>query len=115
MALNRDYAFRSGVGIVAALLSGTAGIEFYSPGSDLADNAFAGILLGVALLGASVSIKSFFRGVTNRRAGRDRRRPIVGSFMNDRRVRNLGNPFGHERRCGLPERRLGDRRSRFAM
>ena len=114
MASNQDFTFRAGVALVAAFAFGVAGISLYSPGADISDRAFAGLLLGVSLLSLCYGVRVYWRGLTNRRRLRDRRRPIQGSFRNDRRLRNLGSPFGPDRRQGPNERRQQDRRSRFA-
>ena len=114
MASNQDYTFRAGVALVTSFALGVAGVDLYSPGADVSDRAFAGLLLGLALLGFLYAVRTVWAGLTNRRRGRDRRRPIQGAFRNDRRLRDLGPTTGQDRRQGPTERRQQDRRSRFA-
>ena len=114
MVSRQDYTFRAGVALVSALASGVVGVDLYSPAADVSDRAFAGLLLGVALIACGYAVKIVWRGITDRRLLRDRRQPLRDSFTNDRRQRDLGNPVGPDRRSGMSDRRLGDRRSRFA-
>ena len=73
MASKQDYLFRASVGLVASGLLGFAGVNLYSPGADISDRAFAGLLLGVALLSLVFAAKTIWRALTNRRTVRDRR------------------------------------------
>ena len=114
MASHQDFSFRAGVALVAAFALGVAGVSLYSPGADISDRAFAGLLLGIALLSTAYAFRTIWRGLTNRRTSGDRRRPLRDNFRNDRRLRDLGPTAGPDRRQGPTERRQGDRRDRFA-
>ena len=89
MASHHDFSFRAGVALVAAFALGVAGVSLYSPGADISDRAFAGLMLGIALLSTAYAFRTIWRGLTNRRTTGDRRQ-------------------------GPTERRQGDRRDRFA-
>jgi hypothetical protein len=114
MASHSDYKFRSGAAFVAAAVLGVAGSNLYQPSLDASQLGFSGILLGIATLCMSYAIRTAWRGARNRRAIRDRRRPVPGAFLPDRRLRDLGPFNGIERRQGPTERRFRDRRDRFA-